>query len=95
MKEDSWSFILHNDTNEEIGTGEMYTFLNMRINGEWYLLPKPSIYYIGLLIPAQSSATIELDNLTNLISPSYQPEGFRAVFVEHGEWAFAEFNLVQ
>ena len=95
MKEDSWSFILHNDTNEEIGAGEMYTFLNVRINGEWYLLPKPSIYYIGLLIPAQSSATIELDNLTNLISPSYQPEGFRAVFVEHGEWAFAEFNLVE
>ena len=47
MKEDSWSFILHNDTNEEIGAGEMYTFLNVRINGEWYLLPKPSIYSVS------------------------------------------------
>lgn len=95
MKENSWQFLVYNDTNEEICVGEMDTFLNVRIHGEWYLLPKPSVHFTGPMVPAQSSTTIELDNLANLISPSYQPESFRAVFVRDGEWAFVEFNLVE
>ncbi|MCI9576553.1 MAG: hypothetical protein HFJ84_07815 [Clostridiales bacterium] len=94
-QEDSWSFVLYNNTNKEISFGKRDVMLNVRINGEWYCLPKESVYLIAELVPAQSSTTIELDNLTNLISPSYQPEGFRAVFAEYGEWAFAEFDLVE
>ena len=60
IQDDYWEFVLHNDTDQEITYGASDIFLNVMVDGQWYLVPQHMVTMMSYQVLPKSSTSIQL-----------------------------------
>ncbi len=95
IQDDYWEFALHNDTDQEIMYGASDIFLNVMVDGQWYLVPQRMVTMMSYQVSPKSSTSISISRkYGDWYADDFKPGHYRIVFAQNGEWAEKEFDLV-